>query len=246
MTYAQLQTLFYELTKTNSTSMTGTRMNVFTQPAEQEIATLLMQSDGRWLYDDTNYSDLPIAIGNLVNGQQDYQFATTQLVVTGVSILDVVGNWHGLAPINPEDITETFGHNAGDRAQFFKVPGQPYYYTKQGGSVFLYPPPDNGVSVTLTGGLKVYFKRGPLVFDYNLSTFTDGTGSTASTPGFNSLQHHLVAYKAALTYCITNLPEFVASYSAEVAKIEAQLVQIESKRDLDDRLIMNMKRTAFR
>ena len=221
-------------------------MNIFTQPAEQEIAATLMQSDGRWMYDDTNYSDLPFATGNLVNGQQDYPFATSQLVVTGVSVLDVVGNWHGLTPINPEDITETFGHNAGDRAQFFKIAGQPYYYTKQGSSLFLYPPPDNGVSVTLTAGLKVYFKRGPLVFDFNLGTFVDTTGSTSSTPGFNSLHHHLVAFKAALSYCIPNLPEFVASYAAEVLKIETALIQSETKRDKDDRQLLTMKRTAFR
>lgn len=251
MPYSLVQSMFWEKTKTNSSSMPATRMNLYTQPAEQHIASVLMQSDGRWMYDDNNYNDLPIAIGNLVSGQQDYSFLTSQMVITGISVLDVVGNWHGLTPINPEDITETFGHNAGDRAQFFKIAGQPYYYTKQGNSAFLYPPPDNGVSVTLTGGLKVYFQRGPLVFDFNAGNLIDGSGnnyggSSASYPGFNSLYHSLIVYLAAADYCLTNLPQFYKGYMAEAAKLEAALIQSETKRDKDDRLLLTMKRTAFR
>lgn len=238
MQYAAIQTLLYKLTKTNSTSLLAADMNDFTQPAENDIASMIMQCDGRWQYDDTNQTDTPIATTNLVSGQQDYTLSLSQLRILSISVLGLTGIWRKLIPFDPDDLTDSFGPLY-DRAQFLNTPGIPLYYDLQGESIYLYPAPDNGISVTLTAGLKVYYQRGPVAFDWT-------SGNTTNTPGFNSLYHHLIAYKAAVSYCVINLPELVAGYMNVVAKIESALILDYSKRDKDERQILSMAPIKFR
>ena len=163
MTYDSIRSLFYVLTKTNATSVPNATLNLFTQTAENRIASLIMSSDGRWQYDDANQTDFPISTTNLVAGQQDYSLSVNQLKIIGVSVLLASGVWRKLLPFDPADLGTSstplsfvplvmFGPTM-DRAEFLKTPGLPQYYDKEGQSIVLYPAPDNGVSVTLTNGL---------------------------------------------------------------------------------------------
>lgn len=248
--------MFYELTKTNSTSMPAATLNIYTQPAEARVVSLLLQADGRWQYDDKNYSDIPTATTNLVNNQQDYSLTTNHLRIEGVAVQTQAGIWRRLLPFDPaSDINSnstpftfvplvSYGPTM-DRAEFLKTAGMPQFYDLQGSSIFLYPKPDNGVSVTLTAGLKIYYQRGPLVFDYSAGTFTDSTGSTSSSPGFNSLYHDLIAYLAAYDYCVANTLPQANGYMAQIQRKEAAIVKDYSKRNKDERDVMTPRKIKF-
>ena len=50
----------------------------FTVKANQaldRVVYLILCSDGRWQFDDNNYTDMAIGLTNLVSGQRNYTFA---------------------------------------------------------------------------------------------------------------------------------------------------------------------------
>jgi len=57
---------------------------------------LIITADGTWQYDDTNYTDLPIGTGTLVEAQQSYSFASEYLEIEIVKVKDIDGNWRTL------------------------------------------------------------------------------------------------------------------------------------------------------
>jgi len=65
------------------------------------VVSLILQSDGRWQWDDTNQTDLPIGVGTLVNNQQDYGITgATYLTVTRVEVKDINGNYQEMQPLD--------------------------------------------------------------------------------------------------------------------------------------------------
>ena len=57
--------------------------------ALDKMAALVMSADGRWEWDDTNNTDLPIGRTNLVSGQRDYGISgATFLKITKVLAKD--------------------------------------------------------------------------------------------------------------------------------------------------------------
>ena len=179
---ADINTFARFLCDADTTSYTAANLLITINQAYEEVVAKILNADGRWQWDDTNRTDLPIGTTTLVNGQQDYAFDTTHLKIIGVSVKDNSGNFYKLDPIDPNDIT-------GDRTEYLETAGRPLYYDKIGNSVFLYPKPDNGVSVTLAAGLKVYFQRTADIF--TSEQVTTGT----KVPGFASPFHMLLAYK---------------------------------------------------
>lgn len=254
MKYSDIAKLFYEATGTNATSMAAATLNVYTQPAEDRVVSLILQADGRWQWDDTNNTDFPVATFTLVSGQPDYAFATNYIKLLGVSVKNKAGLWNKLLPFDPDDLNssannsfvplQNYGPNM-DRAEFLKTAGLPQYYDVLGQSAVLYPAPDNGVSVTLAAGGKFYFQRTGKHFDWTLSTFDDSTGSTASVPGFNSLYHSLIPLWAAYNYNLLNNPSLCTNIMNEILRLEMQLKLDYSKRFKDERNIMTPKKINF-
>lgn len=235
MTIADINTFARFLCDADTTSYTAANLLITVNQAYEEVIVKILDADGRWQWDDTNRTDLPIGTTTLVNGQQDYAFDTTHLKILGVSVKDVNGNFYKLQPIDTDDIGGDI-----DRTEFLETAGRPLYYDKIGNSVFLYPKPDNGISVTLVSGLKVYFQRTADLF--TSAQVTTGT----KNPGFASPFHMLLAYKAALPYCLNYKKDRVPGIVNEIAKLEKDLVKFYSKRDKDERVIMTTKRIKFR
>ena len=44
------------------------------------VISLILQADAKWEWDDTNYTDLPIATASLVANQQDYSISGTEFL----------------------------------------------------------------------------------------------------------------------------------------------------------------------
>jgi hypothetical protein len=201
-------------------------MTIEVKNAQERVTSLILKSDGRWEYDDSNYTDLPIATTSIVSGQQDYSLAVSHLNIDRLEIQDngTTPQRHKLKPIDQSDLYDTA------MAAFLNTSGLPVYYDKLGASVFLYPTPNYSQSASL----KIFFKRGPLNFDYTTGKFTDGTGSTSSTPGFNSLYHDLIPLWVAYNFALANGKENGPALMNEITMREDALREDYALRSKDD------------
>lgn len=250
MNISDIVNSIYFKTGTNVSTYAAADMLIAINNAYERVTSLILQADGRWQWDDTNNTDFPIATTDLVSAQQDYSFASTHLKLIGVSIKNQSGIWRKLLPFDADgDLNSSstpvsfvplvnFGPTM-DRAEFLKSPGPPQFYDLLGNSVFLYPPPDNGISVTLTAGLKLYFQRGPALF--TSAEVTTGT----KNPGFNSLYHDLIPLWVAYNYALDNEIPTATGYFNQIQRKEAQLVADYSKRDKDERAIMSPRKIKY-
>ncbi len=190
------------------------------------VTFLILQSDGRWQFDDSNNTDLPIGRTDLVTTvgleQQDYSLSVTHLKILGVEVLNAAGSWVNLQPLDQLDLMNS-GNSVSD---FLKTAGMPMYYDKIGNSIFLYPKP-LGTAVTSTGGIKVRFQRPPSYFVY-----TD----TTKVPGFNSLYHELVALIASRNYAMSNNFKNAKGLAERVQLGEDALVADYALRNGDEKI----------
>jgi len=165
------------------------RLQTFTEYINDvlnEIANTIMTLDNVWQWDDTQYTDYPIATTTLNGGQQDYLFEVTFLKILGVEVRDSAGNYRKLKPLDFTRIKQ----RTYSVTEFREVDGFPEYYDLRSNSIFLYPAPSDD-QVTNTAGLKVYYQRPPVLFDA-----TD----TTEVPGIPSTFHSLIGDMAGLRY----------------------------------------------
>lgn len=177
----------------------------------------ILSCDGRWQFDDSNNTDLPIGSTNLVSGQQDYTLAVSHLDIIKVLVKDSAGN---LRVIDPFDETDAYAERFLNETTTAEV-GIPNWYDKKGSSIFLYPTPN----YNSTSGLVVHFQRGPSYFAY-----TD----TTKTPGFASIFHRYVSLDASLDYAVSKSLPQIKSLSELLQDMEAQMTEFFSKRSRDE------------
>ena len=225
MTVADIATLARFLTNTDSDSFTNAQLLVIVNAAQERISGRILTetSASKWKFGDINYTAFPTYTMNLVNSQAEYQIdsLTGALVIFGVEILDNTGIWHPLTSISLSDIQRT----GIAQLEYLKTDGQPIEYEKREHMVVLYPAPDNGVTVTLTAGLRILFLRG-------MSAITDMTSTTAI--GFPLPWHDFLAYDAAYTYAIANELSTARILKGEMVQKEKELLAFISKRDQDE------------
>jgi len=208
----------------------------FNSALEDVVGKLIVVTAGdKWHFGDSNLTALPTGLVTLVNSQEQYQLLGSQisggtgvstttplLNFLGASIKDNSGIWHVLKPISlwkdllNEDI---------DPAEHFKTDGRPQYYELREDFLVLYPAPDNGVTVTLTSGLKVFYQRSASLF-----TVSD----TTKVPGIPSIYHPLLCYKASLPYCISYKKDRVAGVMSEINRQEKEMLDFYSQRRQDE------------
>lgn len=209
-------------------------MTVETKTAMDRVVSLIMQSDGRWQWDDENNTDLPIATTSLVSGQQDYTMSVSHLQITRVEVKDnaATPNWHKLQPIDQVDVYDT------SLTDYLNTNGLPKYYDKIGNSFFLYPAPDYAQSASL----KIWFKRGQFsYFDYATNKFADGSGSASSTPGFNALYHELIPLWNAYNFAIANGKSNANAIMAQITLKEDALKDDYSVRSKDEHISLQAR-----
>ena len=217
MNYSDLKNKIYLYTNTNVLSFPDDQIVVFINNAYEKVSALVTLSDGRWQWDDTNQTDLPIATTALVSGQQDYGINTAHLVMTRIEIKTAAGDWRKLEPMDQVDIWN------GSVTDYLKTPATPQYYDLIGNSIFLYPKPDYSQDASL----KVWFKRAPIAFV---------SGDTTKVPGFNSLFHNLIPLYVAYDFCLSNDLPKISQFRTEIEKVEGALQEYYSLRNKDDKL----------
>lgn len=184
--------------------------------AYDKAVTLITSADGRWQWDDTNYTDLPIGSTALVSGQRDYAFDLEHLDVIKVVITDSSGNKRQLTPYS---LTDAMGQIEAE--DITTAGGVPEFYRKTGGSIMLHPTPNYSRSLALT----VYYQRRPSYFAY-----TDATKS----PGLPYTLHRYLSLEASLDYAISKQLDLKKDLAVEVKAMEDTLINFYSKRAKDE------------
>lgn len=221
MTISDINTWARFLVDASTVSYPDASLLIAVNVAYEDVVSKILSADGRWEFDDSGYTSQPIATTTLVASQQDYTFDVSHLKILRVSVLSAGSIWNELEPIDFIDIP-------GDPSEFYKTPGMPVLYDKQGSSLLLYPSPA-AANVTLASGLKVYFQR----TSDNFSAAQVTTGS--KTPGFASPFHVLLSYKAALVYAQAYKKDRVQIIMSEIARLETAMLAFYSKRSKDER-----------
>lgn len=234
-TIADIQLEILDLCDADTTSYPAATMLRHNNHDYETVVGWILNADGRWQFDDSNFTTFPIGTTTLVSGQNDYTFDNTQLKILKVEIMNNAGKYYPIYPIDIEDIKKT-GVSV---SQYAPTSGAPVQYDVQGGSIILYPAPDNGLNVTLAVGLKVYYQRTAAIF--TSAEVTTGT----KQPGFASIFHMILAYMGAIPYCIKYQPERVQAYQTKIAQMKAELEKFYSKRDKDERQIMTPKKVLY-
>lgn len=217
MTFTEILTEARRLVKADSTSYPTSEITASANRAYDRVVALIREAEGRWQWDDTNNTDLPIATTALTDGQQDYALDPTHYEIERVEVQDEVGGWHKLMPIDHADVYDQ------SVTDFLATAGTPAHYDKIGNSILLYPTP----SYTQSASLKVWYKRGP-------SYFT--TSDTTKTPGFNTLFHRLIPLHSAHDYAFINQLSVDSSLVSAIALMEDDLTNHYARRDRDDHI----------
>lgn len=217
------------------------RINAALEEVEAKLITVTANG---WQFGDSNFTLLPTGLKTMTSGTAQYQLSGDQsttgidttnplLTFKGASVKDNNGKWHTLQPINLSDI-----FNQGiDPAQYYSTNGLPLFYEKREDTLVLYPAPDNNVNVTLTNGLKVFYDR-------RASKFT--ASDTTKEPGFASPFHIILAYKAALPYCVAYKKDRVPAYLNEINRLEKEMLAFYGKRAKDEAPVMRMGSIKYR
>jgi hypothetical protein len=212
-----------------------------------EVVGIILGADGRWQFDDTNYTDLPIGTTNLVLNQQDYGIDTSMVDITRVECKDANGNWKLLSPFDQRDLTPplgnptplgaltasaTLGGSNYSLTDFMSTAGTPIYYDKIANSVFLYPKP----SYNSTGGLKIYFQR-------KANYFT--VSSTTTQPGFAKHLHRYISFYMAKDYAVAKMLQGnkITSLMNELATMKQAIISFYSTRKKDEKAVLIARNT---
>ena len=195
-------------------------------------------SGADWQFGDRNYEAFPTFTLTLSNSTAEYDIndlTTAPLTIAGVEVLDNNSNWFPLERTSLRKIRE----RGFAQQEYYETDGRPIEYELRDGQIVLYPAPDNGVTVTLTNGLRVYYLRTADV--YTAAQVTTGT----KEPGFPSPWHELLAYGPAYDYALANNLPMANHLKAKYDEGLRELLAFIGKRDQDSRSVMNMRPINF-
>jgi len=193
-----------------------------------EVFTLIYKKCGNWQYDDSNYTDLPQAVTDLISGTDKYLIPDTALTVQRLEVKNSNGVWTVIEPITKEQIT-------GAVDEFMKGNGVPQYYRILNGTIEMFPAPN----FNSTGGLKIYFDRANV--DFSVS-------DTSKKPGFDTIFHNIIPVKVAIQWLDRKQPTspMLSRLVAREQKLEISLGEHYSKRFKDKKAVIGRRRESFK
>src|SRR3990167_4512232 len=201
--------------------------------AYEQVIGWLINADGIWEFDDSNYTSLPIGTYTLVNAQRSYTFAADFLDLLEVSVMDLNGIYRKIRQFDPFtevlSVEELYGTTT----------GFPQVFDMVSDDTIKFYPNISSANVTLASGLQVKFKRTADLF--TSAQVTTGT----KEPGFASPCHYILSYMAAIPFCVVYKPERVPAYTAEVERMKKELIKHYSRRNKDHRNIMTNKEISY-
>ena len=237
MTIANINTLARFLTNTDSVSFTDANLLILVNASYERITgRLLAETAGsKWQYGDSNYTAFPDYVADLVDSQDIYDlttiFSDTPLKILGVEVLDQDGNYQVVFPVGFSQIRRV----GIAQTEYAKTDGRPFQYELRENQIVLKPAPDNGVTVTLTDGLKIFYLR-------TADVYTSAQVSTGTkVPGFPSPWHDIIAYESAFQYAMANALPNANFLKGEVDRKEKEMLEFISRRNQDNKPVMRMR-----
>lgn len=182
--------------------------------ATEILELLALMADGTWQFDDTNYGSQPSGVQTMVAGTIEYAFDSTLLFFERAEVKDINGNWQPLTQLDEMSIP-------GAIQQYQTVTGIPTQIYLRGGYMGILPGPSASY-VTLTAGLKVYFKRQASLFS---------ASDTTKTSAIASPFHPLLCQMAALPYCRTYKKDRVPGLVIDIKEGQALLKKYYASRN---------------
>lgn len=238
MTIADVNAETRTLCDADSTSLPDAVLLRRVNAALETCVAKIVTADGTWQFDDTNYTTLPIATGNLVAGQVSYTFSSDFLELEEVDILDLGGIYRRITPFDPEETGMSFEEFTGTTTSATPN-GFPQYYDKQGDSIRLSNAPQS-TNCTLTNGIKIRFKRTGDVF--TAGQVTTGT----KEPGIASPYHMLICYMMAVPYCMSYKKDRVPLYEKKIDEMTRDMLKFYAHREQDKRKVITMSQINYR
>lgn len=178
-----------------------------------KAVALIIPASGTWQFDDSNYTDYPIATTALVSGQQDYVFDVSFLRIERVEIKDEDDNWKRLRQLDSTEVKISL-------EEFHETDGAPIFYDVSANSVKLYPTPDYAQNASL----KVYFQRKGSYFV---------TTDTTKEPGFAEIFHRYVSLGAANDFALKMRSSNQKDIRGELVAMESDMQNFYSRRNRD-------------
>ena len=144
MTIADINAEARALSDADTTSYPAADLLRRVNSALEELVGDIINADGTFQYDDTNYSDSPVGTATLIEGQEAYSFASEYLQIEAIEILDTASPavYYKLRAIDRNELGDLsteqyFGlTSGGDPAK-----GKPEYFDLVGDTIRLYPAP---------------------------------------------------------------------------------------------------------
>lgn len=236
MKIADIETLARFLVGADSNQFTAAQLLILDNKYYEEITgKIIAETAGAaQKRGDFNYTAFPSFKISMSDGVASYgldDLATRPLTILGVEVLDESGEEHIVYPVSFEEI----------RAKglaldnYFPTNGLPQEYMVQDNIIRLFPAPDNGVSVTLTNGLIIYYLRGA-------DKFTSTEQSTGTKePGFPAPWHSLIAYGAASDYAMAKGLNNANMLRREYERGLRELLSFVARRDQDVKKMITPK-----
>ncbi len=193
--------------------------------AGEKVAGWLINADGTWEWDDSNYTDLPIGTQTLIEGQGQYTFNDKFLQILEVQVKDDAGNFRIIPTIDQKEVASDI-----PLSRTYETAGFPQWYDKVTDDTIIFYPAPTATDVTLASGLKIRFKRTLKLFTAVATTAEDTT-----IPGFASPFHEILSYMAAIPFCMSYKKDRVGLYEKRVAEIQKELIDHYSSRERDIR-----------
>jgi hypothetical protein len=221
-----------DLCDADSTSYTAAVLLRRINKAYEQVVGWLINADGIWEFDDSNYTTTPIGTYTLVNNQRSYTFAADFLDLLELSVMDSGGTLIKIPQFDPFietlSVEELYGTQTGFPSVFDLVSDD---------TIKFYPN-ISSTNVTLASGLQVKFKRTADL--YTSAQVTTGT----KEPGFASPWHYILSYMAAIPFCAVYKQDRVSMLEREVERMKKELIFHYSRRNKDSRNIMTMKQVS--
>lgn len=179
---------------TNDSTLFKQITSYFNQ-ADKKVSIALLRSDRYWKFDDSKYTDFPIATINLVASQRDY---TLPASTSG-------GNASTLWRVNKIEILKDGEYKTIDLMEIgedeLDSTGTPTAYNLMGNSIRFKELP----IANITNGVRVTFQRSTVGFT---------TASTTQQPGYIDAYHDLPCYDTASTYLLPIDRQLALDYRA--------------------------------
>lgn len=179
--------------------------------ALSRVTAKIMQFDRTWKHVSSNLTTIPLAVTDLVSGEDNISLETKHLKILSLRILNKSGVMKTLIAKDRRKMTD----------DELNATGEPTTYDKIGYSIMPLPVPDYGA----VGGVEIEYQPGA---DFFLVT------DTTKTPGFNPDFHRLVPLYAARDYCALHARDRLLVIDTEIQRLEQDMKLFFESRDIDD------------